>query len=136
MRLRCAPCSQSINTAHVTNVRRATNPNDPAVPVARTSIGLVENKLLAAKVSRWMGRSAGFGAVGLLGEQVGSGCMEVGCRDVLAVAMLYMVLVVAKGCEGRQLPFTAALEGCFHTLRRKASCATCAGLPLACRPHG
>jgi hypothetical protein len=40
----------SINTQEITNVRDATSPTDAAHPLARTSIGMVEGKLLAAKV--------------------------------------------------------------------------------------
>lgn len=40
----------NVNTDRITNVRAATSPNDPHVPMARMSVGLVENKLLAAKV--------------------------------------------------------------------------------------
>lgn len=40
----------SINTDKITNVRAATSPNDASVPLARHSVGLVEGKLLQAKV--------------------------------------------------------------------------------------
>lgn len=40
----------SINTDKIVNVRAARSANDPHVALARHSVGLVENKLLAAKV--------------------------------------------------------------------------------------
>ncbi len=39
-----------INTDKITNVRAATHPDEPGVPMARQSIGLVENKLLQVRV--------------------------------------------------------------------------------------
>jgi H+-transporting ATPase len=40
----------SINTDKIVNVRAARNIHDPKVPLARVSVGMVENKLLAVKV--------------------------------------------------------------------------------------
>lgn len=88
----------NINNAHMVNLRAAITSNDPANPLARQSIGLVEQKLLNAKVCVHVAGRGGRWCVRVGGAH--HPCHALPCYATAVGAWLHCAVCMAS-CSGR-----------------------------------